>query len=117
MTWGTQTTNSNISGNACNADILYYNKHVLLHSYVNNGSRKNLTVKASFDNGKTWGNGIVICAPSSCYSTMDLTKDGKVAILYEDASCSTGFALTYASFPIDWIVPGGDPRNWLSKQR
>ncbi len=109
MTWGTQTTNSNISGNACNADILYYNKHVLLHSYVNNGSRKNLTVKASFDNGKTWGNGIVICAPSSCYSTMDLTKDGKVAILYEDASCSTGFALTYASFPIDWIVPGGDP--------
>ncbi len=109
MTWGTQTTNSNISGNACNADILYYNKHVLLHSYVNNGSRKNLTVKASFDNGKTWGNGIVICAPSSCYSTMDITKDGNVGILYEDASCSTGFALTYASFPIDWIVPGGDP--------
>ncbi len=109
MTWGTQTTNSDISGNACNADILYYNKHVLLHSYVNNGSRKNVTVKASFDNGKTWGNGVVICAPSSCYSTMDITKDGKVAILYEDASCSTGFALTYASFPIDWVVPGGDP--------
>ncbi len=109
MTWGTQTTSSDISGNACNADILYYNKHVLLHSYVNNGSRKNVTVKASFDNGKTWGNGVVICAPSSCYSTMDVTKDGDVAILYEDASCSTGFALTYAKFPIDWIVPGGDP--------
>ncbi len=40
---------------------------------------------------------------------MDITKDGQVGILYEDASCSTGFALTYASFPIDWIVPGGDP--------
>lgn len=109
MTWGTQTTNADINGNACNADILYYNNKVLLHSYVNNGSRKNVTVKASFDNGKTWGHPVVICAPSSCYSTMDITKDGDIAIFYEDNACTQGYALNYAVFPIDWIVPGGDP--------
>lgn len=109
MTWGTQTTNADIDGNACNADILYYNNKVLLHSYINNGSRKNVTVKASFDNGKTWGHPVVICAPSSCYSTMDITKDGDIAIFYEDNACTQGYALNYAVFPIDWIVPGGDP--------
>lgn len=109
MTWGTQTTNADINGNACNADILYYNNKVLLHSYINNGSRKNVTVKASFDNGKTWGHPVVICAPSSCYSTMDITKDGDIAIFYEDNACTQGYALNYAVFPIDWIVPGGDP--------
>lgn len=109
MTWGTQTTNADINGNPCNADILYYNNKVLLHSYINNGSRKNVTVKASFDNGKTWGHPVVICAPSSCYSTMDITKDGDIAIFYEDNACTQGYALNYAVFPIDWIVPGGDP--------
>ena len=109
MTWGTQSTNSGINGVACNADILYFNKHILLHSYINNGSsRKNLTVAASLDNGKTWTNKTVICAPSAGYSTMDITADGKVALLYEDAACSSGYVMNYVSFPISWIVEG-DP--------
>lgn len=55
------------------------------------------------------GSPVVICAPSSCYSTMDITKDGDIAIFYEDNACTQGYALNYAVFPIDWIVPGGDP--------
>lgn len=47
VTWGTQAKWADISGTACNGDILYVNKHVLLHSYPNNGSRKNLTIKAA----------------------------------------------------------------------
>lgn len=108
MTWGSQTTNSDISGNACNADILYYNKHILLHSYLNNGKRKNLTIKASLDNGKTWGNPFEVCAPSSGYSTMDITSDGDIALLYEDNACSTGYVINYAKLPLSFIVKG-DP--------
>jgi len=110
-TWGVQRTSADIWGNACNADILYYNKHILLHSYINDSSRKNLTVCASLDNGKTWGNKRVICAPASAYSTMDLTEDGKIAILFEDASCSSGYVLNYVSFPIDWVVEGDPARK------
>ena len=64
-TWGTQAKWADINGNACNGDILYVNKHVMLHSYPNNGSRKNVTIKASFDQGKTWSNAFEVCAPSS----------------------------------------------------
>lgn len=106
VTWGTQAKWADINGNACNGDILYVNKHVMLHSYPNNGSRKNVTIKASFDGGKSWSNPYVVCAPSSCYSTMDVTKDGDIAIFYEDNACSTGFVLNYVVLPTSFIYKG-----------
>lgn len=106
VTWGTQAKWADINGNACNGDILYVNKHVMLHSYPNNGSRKNVTIKASFDSGKSWSKPYVVCAPSSCYSTMDVTKDGDIAIFYEDNACSTGFVLNYVVLPTSFIYEG-----------
>lgn len=106
VTWGTQAKWADIDGNACNGDILYVNKHVMLHSYPNNGKRKNVTIKASFDGGKSWSNPYVVCAPSSCYSTMDVTKDGDIAIFYEDNACSTGFVLNYVVLPTSFIYEG-----------
>lgn len=106
ITWGAQAKWADISGNACNGDILYVNKHVLLHSYPNNGNRKNVTIKASFDNGKSWSNPYVVCAPGSCYSTMDVTKDGDIAIFYEDNACSTGFVMNYVVLPTSFIYEG-----------
>ncbi len=106
VTWGTQAKWADISGCACNGDILYVNKHVMLHSYPNNGSRKNLTIKASFDDGKSWSNPYVICAPGASYSTMDVTKDGDIAIFYEDNACSTGFVLNYVVLPTSFIYEG-----------
>lgn len=106
VTWGTQAKWADINGNACNGDILYVNKHVMLHSYPNDGKRKNVTIKASFDGGKSWSNPYVVCAPSSCYSTLDVTKDGDIAIFYEDNACSTGFVLNYVVLPTSFIYEG-----------
>lgn len=106
VTWGTQAKWADISGCACNGDILYVNKHVMLHSYPNNSSRKNLTIKASFDDGKSWSNPYVVCAPGASYSTMDVTKDGDIAIFYEDNACSTGFVLNYVVLPTSFIYKG-----------
>lgn len=106
VTWGTQAKWADIDGNACNGDILYVNKHVMLHSYPNDGKRKNVTIKASFDGGKSWSSPYVVCAPSSCYSTMDVTKDGDIAIFYEDNACSTGFVLNYVVLPTSFIYKG-----------
>lgn len=106
VTWGTQAKWADINGNACNGDILYVNKHVMLHSYPNDGKRKNVTIKASFDGGKSWSNPYVVCAPGSSYSTMDVTKDGDIAIFYEDNACSTGFVLNYVVLPTSFIYEG-----------
>ena len=106
VTWGKQAKWTDISGNGCNGDILYVNKHVMLHSYPNNDSRKNVTIKASFDGGKSWSSPYVVCAPGSSYSTMDVTKDGDIAIFYEDNACSTGFVLNYVVLPTSFIYEG-----------
>lgn len=106
ITWGTQSTNSGINGNACNGDILYYSPRILVHSYVNNANRQNLTIAASLDNGQTWTKKRVVCAPSSAYSTLDITSDGELCLLYEDNACSSSYNLNYVKFPITFLVEG-----------
>lgn len=106
VTWGTQSRNSDISGNACNGDILYYSPRVLVHSYVNNSNRQNLTIAASLDNGQTWTKKRVVCEPSSAYSTLDLTSDGELCLLYEDNACSNSYNVNYVKFPLSFLVEG-----------
>lgn len=94
--WDSQWRNSQISGNACNADILYYSRStegqrdIMLHSYINSGSRENLTLAMSIDQGASWQNFMNIQPGGSCYSTMVRMPDGSVALLYEDESYSAG---------------------------
>lgn len=116
-TWNGQYKNSGISGNACNADILYYGKRVLLHSYINNGSRKNVTIAVSHDSGTTWTNKHVVCAPLSCYSTMDILPNGNIAFFFEDASYTynassdkDGYLLNYVEIPRSWLF-SNDPEK------
>ena len=105
ITWGTQTLNADISGNACNADILAYSDGILIHTYINNSSRKNLTICTSTDNGKTWTNKRVLCAPSSCYSTIDKMPNGDIAVFFEDNSTGDAFNLNFITLPLNFLLP------------
>ena len=103
--WGNPWRNSQISGNACNADILYYSrktqgeKDILLHTYVKSSSRENLTLAMSIDEGKTWVDFMNIQPGGAAYSTMVRLGDGNLAILYEDESYSVGngYAQTFVT--------------------
>lgn len=113
-TWGEQYQNAQIPGNGNNADVLYFDKRVLLHTYVNDNSRKQLYITASYDNGKTWSDKFQICEPFAAYSTLDITKDGNIAVLYEDGSWGTnendrqGYNINYVQLPKSWFV-AADP--------
>ena len=95
-TWDSQWRNSQISGNACNADILYYSRStegqrdIMLHSYINSSSRENLTLAMSIDQGASWQDFMNIQPGGSCYSTMVRLPNGDLALLYEDESYSAG---------------------------
>ncbi len=94
--WGTKWRTNSITGNACNADILVHSRsaedgaNVMLHSYINSGSRQNLTLSRSLDEGQTWTNLMNIQTGGSAYSTMVKLPNGDVAILFEDESFSAG---------------------------
>lgn len=109
--WNTQWRNDQISGNACNSDILYYSRStegkrdILLHSYIKSAVRENLTLAMSIDQGVTWHDFMNIQPGGSCYSTMERLSDGNLAVLYEDESYSAGngYAINFVTITEEQI--------------
>ena len=118
-TWDSQWRNSQISGNACNADILYYSRStegkrdILLHSYINSSSRENLTLAMSTDQGASWQDFMNIQPGGSCYSTMVRLPNGDLALLYEDESYSAGngYAINFLTITEEQINSFADQMN------
>ena len=75
----------------CNGAIIRYTsvqdgyaKNRLLFSNANSFSgRTNLSVRISYDEGKTWSDGRVVDPGNSAYSDMTICPDGSIGILYE----------------------------------
>ncbi|MFD7861021.1 exo-alpha-sialidase [Streptomyces sp. NPDC059783] len=72
----------------------------LLFSNTEATSRKNLTVKMSCDNGKSWPIKKVVDAGASAYSTLTRLPDGRLGLLYERGNYEH---ITYASFDLKWL--------------
>jgi len=64
-------------------------------------ARKNLTVRLSDDEGKTWPRSRVLDAGPSAYSDLALGASGQIHCLYERAG-----GLTLASFSLKWLTQG-----------
>lgn len=109
--WGTQYRTSDITGNACNADIINYGREmnmgddVLIHSYINSSARESLQLAMSLDGGNSWKDIYNIQPNGSCYSTMQVLADGSLAILFEDESYSAGngYAINYITIAKEQI--------------
>ncbi|MBK1826749.1 sialidase family protein [Haloferula rosea] len=96
----------------CNGSILRYTsieggykKNRLLLCHANSASgRKNLVVKISYDEGKTWSKGKVIDPGPAAYSSLTICKDGTIGVLYEP-----GYqAVRFARFTLEDLTDGED---------
>ncbi|XOV91606.1 MAG: exo-alpha-sialidase [Bacteroidota bacterium] len=91
ITWTKPVDVDELVEPVCQASLLRYQWHedeeksVIL--FLNPASaqriRHNLSLRASFDEGKTWPRIKTIHAGPSAYSSMSKTRDGKVALFYE----------------------------------
>ena len=96
----------------CNGSILRYTsvkdgyaRNRLLFSNANSfKGRKNLTVRISYDEGKTWSKGKVIDAGPSAYSSLTICEDGSIAVLYEPGYKEVRFA----RFTLEDLTDGKD---------
>jgi sialidase-1 len=75
--------------------------------------RKNLTVKLSYDEGKTWPVSRVLEPGTSGYSDLAALPDGTIHCLYERGSSDgknhfATAALTLATFNLEWLSAGKD---------
>lgn len=96
----------------CNGCILRYTsirdgfkKNRLLFSNANSfQGRKNLAVRISYDEGKTWSDGKVIDAGASAYSDLTICQDGTIGVLYEPGYKEVRFA----RFTLEDLTDGKD---------
>lgn len=104
---------SSLTDPACNASIIRYSsvadgsdKNRLLFSNANNSKdRKNMTVRISYDEGKSWSEGKTIYAGSSAYSSLTVLPNGEVVLFFEKDDYTQNVV---TRFSLDWLTNGKD---------
>ncbi|MBN2138714.1 MAG: exo-alpha-sialidase [Sedimentisphaerales bacterium] len=70
------------------------------------GNRKQMTVRLSLDEGKTWPVSRVLYAGPSAYSSLAILPNNDIACLYEAGEKSPYETITFASFTLGWLAAG-----------
>lgn len=66
--------------------------------------RRNMTVKISYDDGKTWPHKRTIYDGPSAYSCLTVMPDGDIGLLYENGEESPYEKISFIKFPLSWIT-------------
>jgi len=68
--------------------------------------RENLTIKVSFDGGKSWPLGRLIHAGPTAYSCMTSVDENAIGLLYECGESASYEGIRYAHIPLQWLMEG-----------
>lgn len=109
----TTLTDSTLVDPGCNASIVRLtalsagdDKNRLLFSNANSSEgRENLTLKISYDEGKTWSMGKTIYTGGSAYSTMTILKNGEIGIVFEKDDYTEN---AFVRVSLGWLTDGED---------
>lgn len=104
-TWKNLFRDSQLPEPVCQGTILYNDSaNVLLFANpASTSGRNNLTVRTSFDDGKTWAIKRTVELADGAYSDLVLQNDKKVGLLYETSGYSV---INYAIMNNEWIQGG-----------
>ncbi|WP_143150476.1 sialidase family protein [Arenibacter nanhaiticus] len=120
-TW-TTTPEPQLIDPGCNASIVRYTsiedgykKNRLLFSNAKmEKGRQNMTVRISYDEGKTWSEGKTIYSGGSAYSSMTILKNGDIGLFFEQDDYTKN---PFVSFSLKWLTDGDDKYKKPSKKR
>lgn len=112
-TWQEQNNTQPLIDPSCNGSIIQYtsikdgfDKNRLLFVNPKSGEkRENLTVRISYDEGKTWSEGKTIYKGSSAYSTLTILKNGDIGLFFEKDNYTQN---VFTSFSLSWLTDGRD---------
>lgn len=98
---------------SCNASIVQYtakangyDKDRVLFSNANSkNSRTNLTVRLSYDDGKTWSHEKVIYPGPTAYSSLTILDNGDIAVFFEKDNYTANEVVI---FSLEWLTDGAD---------
>ena len=97
-------------GGGCNAGMAGFPKKLsagndlILFSNPASGERKKLTVHLSLDGGRTWPVSKVVHEGPAAYSSMAVSEDGTVFVLYENGENHPYEKISIAWFHLKWLT-------------
>lgn len=118
-TWLSQPDSSLIDP-GCNAAIIRYtsikeggDKNRLLFANAKmKDDRKNMTLRISYDEGKTWSEGKTIYAESSAYSSMTILANGDIGLFFEKDNYQEN---VFVRVSLEWLTDGKDSFQQIKK--
>jgi sialidase-1 len=114
-TWQPMSDDQILIGPQCQASLIRYSslangddKNRLLFSNPASTKREMMTVRLSYDEGKTWPVSKLIYLGKAAYSSLTVLPDGSVGMLYENGPQHDTDQLTFVRFTIEWLTDGKD---------
>lgn len=110
FTWTEQHHVPELIEPICQASLRRYRwpdanqRSVLLFTNPASAQRERLTVRASFDEGRTWPVSRLLDPRPSAYSCLAVLPDQTVGLLYETGNASPYESLVFARFPLEWLL-------------
>jgi acyl-CoA thioesterase-1 len=109
LTWSEPTPDPQLIEPTCQASLIRYSwpgdssaSTLLFANPASPSKRANLTIRASFDEGKTWPRSRSIDAGPAAYSCLTRLADGRIGLLYERANYQR---LTFVAVELNSLTP------------
>ena len=108
QSWSTPELHSQVHCPTCQSSMHRYGwePNIILYSGPGGPGRNRLTIRASYDEGKTWPAAKVLHPGGSAYSDLAVLDDGSICCLYEADNYAT---ITFAKFPLTWLTADAVP--------
>jgi len=110
LTWTPPADDPNLVEPVCQAALVGFpdprdaSKHALAFSNPASRAREKMTVRLSFDGGLAWPAARLLHPGPSAYSALALLADRNLACLYERGARSPYEKITFAKFPVQWVL-------------
>ena len=114
-TWSELSFDPTLIEPICQASLIRHMGHgaadespsrLLFSNPASKTARVDLTVRLSYDSGKTWPVSRLLNAGRSAYSNLAILPDGSIGCLYERGESIPYETITFAQFTMDWLVGG-----------
>jgi len=124
LTWGEPYDEPQLPEYGCQASIIRYtdkfvnDRNRILFSNPNTIKRQrmNMTVRLSYDEGKTWLISKQIHPGPSSYSNLAIAQDGTILCFYEGGKQHRREWIRLARFNLDWLTDGKDRLNKINPE-
>ena len=112
LTWSKVTSHEQLIESVCQASMIRYSwaeqggkSRLLFSNPATTKGRHHMTVRMSYDEGRTWPVNKLVYAGSAAYSCLTVLPDKQIGMVYERDNYKK---IVFTRFTLDWLTDGKD---------